>query len=372
VAFDRASGKRAVLTDGERPFVASGGLLFYETRGSLWATEVAEDGFSRVGEPFAVARDASAPSLSRDGTLVYIGTRGGQQQLVWKDRAGQELAVGQPQARMDMPALSPDLTRVLVAAGDGPEIDVWLHDPGRGLKSRLTVDGTIDRPAWHAGGTRISYTSFKSGTPNVYTQLADGGAPAERLITSPWRDFGTYWSPDDEYLMFDRYQTEANAMDIWYLLRKAGGGFEEAAFMRTEFDELAPVLSPNKRYVAFESNRSGKYEIYVRPFPRGAGEWQMSSDGGRQPRWRGDTAELYYVKDGETIMAVPISLIPSFSAGVARPLIKHPGTLRGRGQQYDVTPDGQRFILIKSIEPPTSVIRVVENWLTEFRGLQKR
>jgi Tol biopolymer transport system component len=258
---------------------------------------------------------------------------------------------------------------VLVRAQDGNEVDIWLHDVSRPQKTRLTFDPVVeDRPVWYPDGTRFSFSSPLAGQLNIYEQSADGTGKASRLVVSEHPDWASSWSTDGQHLVFHRGQGQGT--DIWYLHRKSDGEAQEHPFVKTEFDELSAMLSPDGRYLAFESNKSGEYEVYVRPFPSGDREWQVSTAGGRQPRWRGDGRELFYVTNALQLFAVTIERSPEFRAGTPKRLFQDSG-LRGRGQRYDVTPDGLRFVLVKTIKGGKPVIHVVQNWLAQFPGRQR-
>ena len=142
-------------------------------------------------------------------------------------------------------------------------------------------------------------------------------------------------------------------------------------FLDTPFDVLAPDLSPDGRFLAYESNESGQHEVYVQPFPRGGGKRQVSTNGGRQLRWRGDSKEVFYV-EGDTLVAVSVTTGPTFSVGSPRRLFDAQDAFVGRGHRYDVSADGQRFVMVETLEePPPPLIRVVENWFAEFRDREQ-
>ena len=163
-----------------------------------------------------------------------------------------------------------------------------------------------------------------------------------------------------------------NSWDLWYLERKEDGGWEPHRFLQTPFMERTPRLSPDGRFVAYSSNESGQFEVYVRPFPEGGGRSTVSSNGGQQPRWSDDGKELFYV-EGETMLAVSVSTSPEFSAGKVTRLFDHPSLTRSFYPQYDVSADGQRFLLAAPVEVEGAEpsIRVVQNWFEEFRGRQR-
>ena len=180
------------------------------------------------------------------------------------------------------------------------------------------------------------------------------------------------WSPDGKYLLYSVDDPE-NGRDLWFLERKEdGNGFDSVPFLQTSFNERAPKFSPSGRFVAYVSDQSGQDQVYVRPFPEGEGQWQVSSQGGRQPRWSRDGKELFYV-EGDTLMAVEVSTRPSFTTGATTRLFQDANLRLTQQHRYDVSADGQRFVLVETIESEQAKapsIHVVENWFAEFRDRQ--
>ena len=167
-----------------------------------------------------------------------------------------------------------------------------------------------------------------------------------------------------------RPQVPETDRDIWYLKREEGSvDYERVPFLQTQFHEGAPKLSPDSRFIAYYSDESGRGEIYVREFPGGGAKVLISRNGGTQPRWSRDGKELLYV-EGDALIAIPVSTEPAFSAGSPKRLFRHAGLAwQFMSQQYDVSADGARFLVIEELEPETpGVIRVVQNWYAGFRG----
>ena len=366
------SGAREVLARGDRPFYSPTGHIVYQTAAGLWALPFSAETLTMTGEPFPIKENASYLSVAGDGTLLYRGSKQtGLKQLVWRDRRGEKLAViGRPQQDIQMPALSPDGSRVVVRALENDNWDIWIHDFARPLKTRLSFDpANADRPTWMAKGDKVTFSSSRNGNWDIFVKSADGSGEAEPLLATPSNEWGYGWSSDGKYLV------GSGDGRIWYLEAKEGAsGYEVAPFIETPFDELSPDLSPDRRFLAYESDESGQYEIYVRPFPNGGQggvKWQVSTNSGRQPRWRGDGKELFYV-EGDTLVAVSVTTKPSFSIGATRRLFDAQDAFDGRGQQYDVSADGQRFVMVETLdEHPATVIRVVQNWYEEFRDREQ-
>ena len=303
--------------------------------------------------------------------------------MVWRDRHGAKLGtIGQPQPDLMKPELSPDGSRVLVRSTETGNWDIWVHDVARGVKQRLTFDpANDDLPIWLPKGDRFFFASNRrvEGGFDIYVQSADGASEAEPLVASPRSEYPFDWSADERYIIFDR---QGEGMDVHYLQRRDdGSGYESIPFLTDSFATRAPKLSPDGRYLAYESDESGRPEIYVQPFPQGGRKVQISVNGGRQPRWRGDGKELFYVEDGayfgqgNALMAVPVTTVGGFAAGEPQRLFESAvRAFRGRSQTYTVTPDGQKFILVEDTEGDQATIptiQVTQNWFAEFKGRQQ-
>ena len=370
VVLDLETGRRGVLVAGTRPFYSPTGHIVYENRPRLWAVPFSTESLTTAGEPFPIEEHAAArPSIARDGALVY--TRGASidlKQLTWRDRDGRKLGViGPPQQGVRMPVLSPDGSRVVVRAFENDNFDIFVHEVARSLKRRITFDSAVDdRPAWTHDGERVTYSSPLDGNLDVFTRSPDGSGEVAELLASPENEYLYEWSSDGKYAV------GTSRGRLWYFrATEAGNEYERTFFLEGEFDATSPDLSPDARFLAYESNESGRYEVLVQPFPEGGSTTRISTNGGGQPRWSRDGKEIFYV-EGDTLMAVPVNLSSSFSAGEPQRLFDGGGAFRGRAQQYDVAPDGRRFVVAELVEAaPESTVQVVFNWFEEFRE-QKR
>jgi Tol biopolymer transport system component/predicted Ser/Thr protein kinase len=370
-ALDLESGRREILGPGQRPVYSSTGHIVYETAGDLWAMPFSVSDLKRSGEPFPIQRGASHPSIAADGTLVSLGTTGGLEQLIWRDRRGVKLGpVGQPQRRVRAPRLSPDGRRILAQGWDDtPQLDIWIHDVTRGSKTRLTSHPASEqRGAWTPHGNMITFTSERNGTADIFIQSADGSREPKALVATSANDFGSDWSDDGKYLIYNT--CSRGQCDLWYLKRKDGyQDFEASPFIQSPFDEYDADFSPDGRFVAYTANDSGRNEVYVRRFPDGTDMKQISMRGGAQPRWRKDGKELFYVDD-TTLVAVRVAFVPKFEPGAAERLFEDKEVFPGRGMSYDVSFDGQRILMREVLEKANLSIRVVQNWFAEFRNRQ--
>ena len=375
--FDVETGRFESLGPGDRAFYSPSGHLVYQpsySKHDLWAMPFSLDTLSAAGEAFPIAENARIPSVARDGTLVYLdGAAEGAPQLVWLDRRGNKTGeIGQPQESLGFPALSPDGRRVAVEA----EGDVWVYEIERGVRTRLSTSPEYDfRPVWSPTGNEVAFTSSRAGSEDIFIRQADGSGE-ERLLLSTLRHASVSdWSRDGNYLLCHS-RGSGDAGDLWYLLRREdGSGWDPHLLLQTSFGEVAPRLSPDGRYVAYQSNESGQSEVYVQPFPDGGRRVTVSSNGGTKVRWSRDGDELFYV-EGQTLVAVPVTSGASFSVGSATRLFDHPSLSRGGYfAPYDVSVGGRRFILPEvqkaSVDAGEPSIHVVQNWYEEFRDRQQ-
>ena len=375
-AFDRSLGHREKLALGHAPTYASSGHVLYVTTDppGIWALPFSTETMRASGNAFPVSQNASWLSVGRDGTLAYLQDPAGAEQLVWRDRQGNKLGtIGQPQKRISYPALSPDGRRVAVAGrGDGRD-DIWIHEVDRPQKTRLTThEGADTAPTWSQTGTEIVFSSGRTNKRDLYRKRADRIGEVELLFSNPeLAQFATGWSRDGKILLCWRASEALGTEpgDVFYLKEKGdGSGYEEVAFLETPFDERTPQLSPDGRYLAYVSDESGRLEVYIQSFPQGGGKQLVSVAGGVASRWRADGEELFYV-EGTTLMAVAVSTSPSLTVSRSESLFSSP-RLRYY-LNYDVTPDGEKFVLVEPAEvdgeDAAPVIRIVQNWYEEFR-----
>ena len=373
------TGEWEVLADGAYPVYSLSGHILYQTnryQSGLWALPFSIETLKATGEAFPIAENVGGPSVGADGTLVYLDfLRGEGQQLVWRDRGGKKLEViGQPQEIIRFLALSPDGGRVAVQGFEDDNDDIWVHEVARPLKRRLTFHAGVDgQPVWSPSGKEITFRSSRQrNDDDIYSRAADGTGEPELLAGTDSPERPHDWSPDGKYLLY-RVDDPENGYDLWYLKPKeAGGGFDSVPFLQTSFNEGSAKFSPQGRFVAYVSDQSGQDQVNVRPFPEGEGQWQVSAQGGVQPRWSRDGKELFYV-DGNTLVAVEVSTSPSFTTGATTRLFQHPNLRATVEHRYDVSRDGQRFVLVETMESEEAKapsIHVVENWFAEFRGRQ--
>ena len=371
------TGERRNLIQGAtQPRYASSGHLVYEQGGNLIAAPFDPQRLTTTGAAVPVVEGvlhssvsgAAQYSMSTTGSLVYVpgGGQGTQSRLVWVNRNGAEQPLAAPAHAYFVPRLSPDGRRVAVTITE-QENQTWLYDLSRDTLTRFTFEGSTNHdPAWTPDGKRIAFGSIKEGPQNIFWQLADGSGGLERLTTSAYNDVPMSWSPDGQLLAFlEVNPTTGN--DIWVLRM---GDRKAQPFLQTRFNESVPRFSPDGHWLAYISDESGRYEIYVQPYPGPGGKWQISTEGGTEPTWNPNGRELFY-RSGDKMMGVDVSTQPGFAAGKPRVLFEGPyGATPLTIPDYDVSPDGQRFLMLKPIEQeqaaPTQ-INVVLNWFEELK-----
>ena len=388
-----ATGERRNLFGGMKPRYAASGHLIFAQSGTLMAVSFDPQRLEIKGTPVPVVEGvaysanlaSSQYSISDNGSLIYLsgGTQGTQQRLVWVDRKGAEQPLAAPARVYRQPRLSHDGRRVAVTV-DEQGSQIWLYDLSRETLTRLTFEGNRNTDAaWTPDGKRIAFESNKEGPQNIFWQLADGSGGLERLTTNDYPHYLLSWSSDGQLLSFVELNP-ATGRDIWVLrmgdpsassgqVPSAGSGQVRKVqpFLRTPFDETSPQFSPDGRWLAYISNESGRYEVYVQPYPGPGGKWQISTEGGTEPVWNPNGRELFYRSGNNKMMAVEIATQPGFVAGTPRMLFEGqyaPAPLTF--PNYDVSPDGQRFLMLKPVEQAESAltqINVVLNWFEELK-----
>ena len=372
-----ATGERRNLVQGgTQPRYAASGHLVYVQGGSLIAMPFDPHRLTATGAAVPVVEGVlQSPStgtaqysISATGSLVYVpgGFQTTQSRMMWVSRNGSEQPLAAPAHAYEFPLASPDGRRVGVTILE-QESQVWLYDVSRETLTRLTFEGSVNQSSiWTPDGKRIAFVSNKEGQLNIFWQLADGSGGLERLTTSEYLNAPMSWSPDGQLLAFSEVNP-ATGRDIWVLRL---GDRKAQPFLRTPFDEGAPRFSPDGRWLVYVSNESGRNEIYVQSYPDQRGKWQISTEGGTEPAWNPNGRELFY-RTGDKMMAVDIATQPGFAAGRPRMLFERqyqPSPVMRAN--YDVSPDGQRFLMLKPSEQAqaaTTQINVVLNWFEELK-----
>jgi eukaryotic-like serine/threonine-protein kinase len=376
--------RRNLVVGGMSPHYAVSGHLVYAQGGSLMAAPFDSQRLEVTGAAVPVVEGLlESPvsghaqySFSTTGSLVYVpgSVRATQLKLVWVSRNGAEQPLAAPARGYMFPRLSPDGRRVALGITE-QDSQVWLYDLSRETSTRFTFEGNVNMyPVWTPDGKRIVFASNKEGPRNLFWQLADGSGGLERLTTSEYLQAPHSWSPDGQLLAFAELNP-TTGVDIWVLRMgdpSPGSGLARKAqpFLRTPFSESAPRFSPDGRWLAYISDESGRYEIYVQPYPGPGGKWQISTEGGTEPMWNPNGRELFY-RSGDKMMVVELTTQPGFAAGTPRMLFEGPYVpTPTTPPNYDISPDGQRFLMLKpseSAESALTQIIVVQNWFEELK-----
>jgi serine/threonine-protein kinase len=316
-------------------------------------------------------------ALAADGTLAYVAGIWASAQvrtLTWVDRNGLETPIPAPPRPFQFPRISPDGSQIVSWLND-QDNDLWRWDFSRLTLTRVTFAPEFDSyPVWTPDGRRVIFASERAGARNLFSQAADGTGPVERLTTSDDLQDPSAVSPDGNHLIF-MDQSPNNGYDI--LQVELAGNHHVAGLVQTQFNETNGIVSPDGRWLAYDANDSGKNEIYVRPYPDvNSGRWQVSTGGGTRPLWSRNGQELFFTSAAGEIVAVSVGREASWSAASPRIIVKAgfdtitPGLF---GRQYDVSPDGQRFLMLKrggaDQTPVAPQIVIVQHFDQELKRL---
>ena len=358
---------------GSNPrYVSSGHVVVATRSGTLLAVPFDPSRLEITGSAVPVADGlvvgpggGARMGMSRDGAFAYVSGPVALRELVMVDRAGRArvLPAG-PQAYI-APRVSPDGRQIAVEVDelDLVNSDVWVYDMAQHTRTRLTFDQSAHRPIWTQDGRRIVYSRGQFGQGDLSWIPADGSGPAELLLVAPEDQWAGDVTPDGRTLLF-RSGGGGPVRSIHTLSLQ--GPRTAQPFLANQFDNHSPSLSPDGHWVASVSNESGRLEVYVRPFPGSGGRWQVSLDGGSEPVWAANGHELFY-RNGTKMMVAAIALHPTFTVGARRELFEGNYVNDPVYRSYDVTRDGQAFVMVRSPKPSADFI-VVLNWFDQLRA----
>ena len=375
------TGERRVLVQGGTyAHYLPAGHLVYLRQGTLMVVPFDLTRLEVTGNAVPVLEGISqnpgsgAPRLSFSsfGSVAYLPASFGESldvaTLVWVDRKGVIQPLEAPPRPYVFQRLSPDGRRVAVGV-TGARTNIWVYGILGESLTRLTFEGTNFMPVWAGGGSRIAFFSRRAGPTNLFWKASDGSGVAERLTTTGYTQLPSSWSPDGKLLAFTELDPDTGG-DLWVLPLE--GDRKPQPFLKTPFFEGGAMFSPDGRWLAYTSNESSRYEVYVQPFPATGAKWQVSSGGGQQPVWARNGRELFYlVNNQRKLMAAEISTQPAFSASNPRELFelqRVTGIAPPGYAIYDVSPDGQRFLIVQESEQQQATpINVVLNWFEELK-----
>ncbi len=358
---------------GERG--SGAGWLVFRRDGALLARPFDTNLLDFTGEPFTLSDKVGSNvlstnyptfSVSDNGVLVFDPSLTQQRrQYRWMDRRGQPIKSLDVAAGGYQHWLSPDEKR-FIAEGLVPQPgppDLWLCDVSGGNPVRFTFHPEADfNPVWSPDGSRIVWASIRDGLANLYQKAASGAGEDTLLWKSDNTKVPTDWSRDGRFIIYHDFDPKTKR-DVWVLPVTGSGEAKPFRALGTEANEMVGTLSPDGRWLAYASDASGRYEVYVQSFPGGVGMRQVSNGGGIGPRWRRDGRELfYYAADGK-LMAAPVRSGESLEAGAAVPLFDFRAGTAQLVTPYAVTGDGQRFLINAVVETePNAPLTVWVNW----------
>jgi eukaryotic-like serine/threonine-protein kinase len=366
---------RIVAQANSNAAYASDHLLFLRDN-TLMAQPFDAERLTTTGEAAPIAEQiAGDPSSARsffavsaNGTLVFQSGVQARQALAWLDRAGKRLAtVGEP-GQLTGLSLSPEGKRAAVSVFDQTTrvYDLWIYDLARNRRSRLTFDPVSEfGGVWSPDGNHIVFSSNRQGHFDLYRKHASGAGAVELLYADSTNKYSTSWSPDGKFVIYVA-QNPKTRWDLSVLPLERGR--KPFPFLKTDSIEVYGQFSPDGRWVAYRSDESGRFEIYVAPFSNSGGKRQVSFAGGAFPRWRADGKELFYVRFDGRLIAAEVGLKGAeVEIGAVRPLF---GSLPATNSYlYDVSADGQRFLAIMPNEQAApEPLTLVQNWTA---GLKK-
>ena len=378
----KSNQKKILIRGGSQGEYVESGHLVYGAAGTLRAVRFDLSRMEVVSDPVPVIEHVSMGTsgaanyaVSRSGALLYApGTSGGERSLVWVDRQGHEEAIPAPPRAYVAPRISPDGARVAVEIRD-QEQDIWIWELARRTLTRLTFDPSPDSsPVWTPDDRRIIFASgrVQGGSQNLFWQPADGTGAAEQLTKSPNQQLPSAMTPDGTRVIF-RETIPAAAWDLEMLTLDPKR--QTQPLLQAAMNQWNGEVSPDGRWLAYQSDESGQSEIYVRPFPNvNSGRWQVSTSGGRTPAWARSGRELFYLDANNLMTAVPVQTSSTFGAGNPAKVLTTAPWVGAAHRTYDVSPDGKRFLIIKdardddpkSTTTPSMV--VVLNWLEDLKA----
>jgi eukaryotic-like serine/threonine-protein kinase len=363
------SGKRTVLLEGNyvARYAPPGHLLIQsgDQAVSVVPFAVRQGRITESPVPLlpSVARGVGGSGdfdVSATGVLVFVAAGAPRRTVVLVDRRGQETTLIARPAAYEDPKVSPDGPLLAYAEESEGRRDIWLYDLARTTSARLTFESDNFYPTWSPDGKRVAFASRRSGPSDIYSLPADGSGRLDTLYQSGLLSFPGAFTPDGRTLLFR--QTHASSGFNILARDFADSGSNARTVLQTPFNETAPALSPDGRWLAYASDETGRNEVYLRRYPSGEGRWSVSIDGGSEPVWRRDGGELFF-RNGTGLYAVTIG-----SAGGAAPRIGHvvllfqgPYRRNGRWAEYDVMPDGNHFVMVRN-DATSLQLQVATRW----------
>jgi eukaryotic-like serine/threonine-protein kinase len=366
-ALNSNEKRLVVKAKGNAAYAAPGYLLFYRDQ-TLFGQHFDTNKFELTGEPAPLLTDVQFfPRISHavfaaSSTGLLLAQRNadsGASQVLWFDRKGQQIGVALNPGIYGNIMLSPKGDTLASDTTDpaSQNTDVWTYDLKTQSAKRLTFDPALDSlPVWSPDGRRVIFASNRDLKFDLYLKDTNG-AQEETTIPQDGPDrFPTDWSWDGKYVIYGR------GPDLWFLTFPE---LRATQFLKASSTLKSARFSPDGKWIAYSSNESGRWEIYITSFPEAKGKWQVSNAGGEQPRWRGDGKELFYLSNDSKMMAVPVKTGSNFDAGTPASLFQaNPREMFATSElfSYDVSKDGQKFLLNTQLKTAMAPMSVVLNW----------
>jgi serine/threonine-protein kinase len=348
-------------------YVPSGHLLFAAGDGTLFAAPFDARRRRITGAAVPLAENVRTKgggvvefTVSQNGTLVYLLATGAARRLVMVDREGLSRPLSADSRTFYGPRLSPDGRLLAVTVFEGGERDIWLYDVETAVRTRFTFEPDNLYPLWTPDGSRIVYASWR-GTMDLFWKPADGSEMGDWLVRSENDLYPASLSGDGRWLAYTQ-TTPGSGRDVWAVPLQ--GDREPRPILTETYDERSPQLSPDARWLAYTSSESGRAEVFVRAFPGPGGRWQVSTEGGSEPLWSRDGRELFYRSDDRMMRAL-VQTDPVFAVLSEAVLFERTFVDNDFHSNYDIHPDGQRFVMVESAQTGTEVV-VVLNWVDEL------
>jgi len=377
VNIDTGERKRILEGASTAKYVNSGHLLFSRS-GVLYIVPFDDDDLEVSGQPVPVVQGVYSAtttgitnySISDNGSLVYLPgpIEGESRKIVKIDMKGAVTILDSSAHPYIEPSISPDNKKIAIVIRDGEDFDIWTFDIARSTLSKLTFGGVNRTPHWSPDGKTIAYMKrTKEGINGVYLKPSDGSGDEVEVYAGSGRNYVNFWSRDGKFLMIDNLTLGAQS-DL--LVLPLLGDKTPWRYLESKKDEYESSISPDGKWISYICDESGSYQIYVRPFPKKEGKWQISSDVAEEPRWTPDGKYLLYRRNSQ-LMSVPVSSGTTFTAGVPTVLIENfPAMNVDSGISYDITSDGKYIVTTQPVKGVSfKNISIVLNWTDEINKM---
>ena len=374
VALETHQVKRLIPGGTHAQYVPTGHLVYGTLDGALLAVPFDLRRLEVTGTPVSILQGVLAKAssgnsdfaVSPGGTLAYVTGKASSATLALVDRAGKEEILGGTLSTPESPRVSPDGRRIVMdVAGTGTAFDVWVFGVAASTLTRFTFGSNGRYPSWSPDGRQILFSGEAppARSRSLFVKPSDGSGEATLLVTRPGQLFEGTLSQDGRYLVYRENMNETGNMNLFAL--RLGGDTTPLPVVTTPFNERSPMLSPDGRWLAYTSNESGRDEVYVRAFPGPGGRWQVSNNGGSEPLWNRNGRELFF-RLTDQFVSVSVQTSPSFSASSPKVLFSGRYLPNDNHTNYDIQPDGRRFVMLKSGNEHADLV-VVLNWFQELR-----